>query len=63
MKWADVRGPGGPPRPRLIMALSVEEKKPRMIYDVRPLNKRVKKFPFSTDTVARVAIVATPGCY
>ena len=24
-KWADVRGPGGPPRPRLVMVLAVEE--------------------------------------
>ena len=62
-KWADVRGPGGPPRPRLVMALSVEETKPRLIYDARPLNKRCKRVPFSMDTVARVAHVASQGCF
>ncbi|CAM9718774.1 unnamed protein product [Laminaria digitata] len=62
-KWADVRGPGGPPRPRLVMALSVEETKPRLVYDARPLNKRCKKVHCSMDTVARVAYVASQGCY
>lgn len=45
------------------MALFVEEKKTGMIHDGRPLNKRVKRFPFSMDTVARVANVATQVCY
>ena len=45
------------------MALSVEETKLRLIYDVRALNKRWKKVHFSMDTVARVANVASQGCY
>ena len=61
VKWSDVHGPGGPPRPRLVMALSIEETKPRQIYDARPVNKRCM-IPFSMDTVARVANVASPGC-
>ena len=62
-KWADVRGPGGPPRPRLAMALAVEQTKPRLIYDARPLNKRCKKIPFSMDMVAWVASAASQGCF
>ena len=45
------------------MALSVEETKPRLIYDARPLNKFLKHIPFSMDTVARVANVASEGCF
>lgn len=63
VKWADVRSRRGPPRPRLLMALSVEPSKPRLIFDARPLNKRCKAFPFSMDTVARVANVASSDCY
>ena len=63
VKWADVRGPEGPARPRLIQALSVEETKPRLIYDARPLNKVCRKVTFSMDTVARVALVASEGCF
>ena len=63
VKWADVRAPGGPQLPRLFMALSVEETKPRLIYDARPLNKRFQKVHFPMDTVARVASVASKGCY
>ena len=62
VKWSDVRGPEGPPRPRLVMALSVNETKPRLIYDARPLNKRFRGIPFSMDTVARVANLASRGC-
>lgn len=62
-KWSDVRGPGGPDRPRLIMALSVEESKPRLIYDARPLNACIRDFPFSMDTVARVAGIASEDCF
>ena len=39
VKCTDVRGPGRAPRPRLVMALSVEESEPHLIYDARPLNK------------------------
>lgn len=63
VKWDDVRTPGGPARPRLVMALSVEESKPRLIYDGRPLNARLDPPAFSMDTVARVANVAAEGCY
>ena len=63
VKWADVRGPAGPSRPRLIQALSVEETKPRLIYDARPLNQRCKPIRFTMDTVARVANVASEGCF
>ena len=45
------------------MALSVEETKPRLIYGARPLNKRCRGIPFSMDTVARLANVASRGCY
>ena len=62
VKWADDRGPGGPPRPRLVMALSAEETKPRLIHDVRRLNKRCRGIHFSMDTVAREANVASRGC-
>lgn len=63
VKWADVKGPSGSTRPPLIMALSVEPSKPGLIYDARPLNQRVKRIPFSMDTVSRVANVASEGCY
>lgn len=62
-KWSDVKGSDGPDRPYLRMALSVEETKPRLIYDARPLNKFFKHVPFSMDTVARVANVASEGCF
>ena len=45
------------------MPMSVEETKPRLIYDAWPLNKRCRGIPFSMDTVARVANVASRGCY
>eukprot|EP00903_Cladosiphon_okamuranus_P010409 g9846.t1 len=45
------------------MALSVEPSKPRLIYDARPLNVCVKKVPFSTDMVARVADVSSSGWF
>ena len=62
-KWSDVRGPGGPDRPRLVMALSVEESKPRLIYDARPLNSCIRDFPFWMHTVARVAGIASEDCF
>ena len=63
VKWSSVRGPSGPVRPGLIKALSVEETKPRLIYDARPLNQRCKRIRFTMDTVARVANVASEGCF
>lgn len=62
-RWSEVRGPGGPARPRLILPLSVEESKPRLIYDARQLNACIKDFPFSMDTVGRVAGVASESCF
>lgn len=62
-KWSDVRGPGGLARPRMIMPLSVEESKPRLIYDARQLNACIRDFPFSMDTVGRVAGVASEDCF
>ena len=55
--------PRGPPRLRLVMALSIEETKSRLISDERPLRKRCNKAHFSMDAVARVASVASKGCY
>lgn len=62
-RWDDVRGPDDPVVPLLQMSLSVEESKPRLIYDARPLNACIRDFPFSMDTVARVAQVASPDCF
>lgn len=45
------------------MALSVEETKPRLIHDGRPLNQFFKRLLFSMDTVARVANVSSEGCF
>ena len=57
------RGPSGPARPRMIQGLSVEETKPHLINDARPLNQRCKRIRFTMDTVARVANVASEGCF
>jgi len=62
-RWDDVRGPDDPVAPLLQMSLSVEESKPRLIYDARPLNACIRDFLFSMDTVARVAQVASPDCF
>eukprot|EP00752_Nemacystus_decipiens_P016879 g15111.t1 len=61
--WDDVRGAAGPVRPRMVMPLSVEPSKPRLIYDARSLNQYVADFPFSMDTVGRVAQVAAEMCF
>ena len=63
VKWADVRGPSGPKRPRLVLALSVEPSKPRLVIDARPLNETCRHVAFSMDTVARVAVVAEKGIF
>ena len=63
VKRTDVRGPAGRERPRMIQALSVEETKPRLIYDAQPLNKDARG-PLSPWTpVGRVAQVASEGCF
>lgn len=55
--------PGGPLRPRFMMALSVATTKPRLIYDAKPLNKQCNRVHWSMDTVARVAHVVSTGCH
>lgn len=62
-KWADVRSPMGPARPRMMQALSVGQTKPRLIHDAPPLNKVCKRIPFPMDTVARVGHVMSEGCF
>ena len=47
VKRSDVRSPSRPVQPLLIQALSVEETKPRSIYDTRPLNQRGKRVRFT----------------
>ena len=63
VKWADVRGPSGPKRPRLVLALSVEPSKPWLVIDARPLNETCRHAAFSMDTVAKVAVVAEKGIH
>ena len=58
VKWTDVRGAAGPPRPRLILSISVEPQKPRMIINAIPLNDCCRHVPFSMDTVSKVAVIA-----
>lgn len=60
---SDVRGPSGPARPRLVQAMSVEETKPRVIYDARPLHQRCQRIHFTLDTVPRGANVSSEGCF
>lgn len=62
-RWDDVRGATAPARPRMVMPLSVEPSKPRLIYDARSLNKHIADFPFSMDTVGRVAHIAAEMCF
>ena len=57
VNWKDVRGRVGLERPRLIQALSVEEKKPRMNHAARPLNQLCRRIRHTMDTVAWVANV------
>ena len=62
VKRSEVRGPPGPVRLRLIQAVSVEETKPRLIYDARALNQRCsKRIRFTMDTVARVWLMPRPN--
>ena len=57
VKWADVRGPAGPKRPRLVLALSVEPSKPRLVMDARPVNEICPHVKFDMDTVARLSLI------
>lgn len=59
VKWAEVSS-SGPARPRLIMALAVEDTKPRHLFDAWMLNTFCKPINFSVDTVANVAY---EGCF
>ena len=60
---SDVRGRAGPERPRLIQELSVKDTKPRMVYADRPLNQLCRRIRYTMEAVARVANVASEGCY
>ena len=62
-RWADVKGPNGPDRPRMVLSISVEPTKPRMIINGIPLNKCCRHVPFTMDTVSRVAVVAEEGVF
>ena len=62
-RWDDVKTASAPARPRMIMALSVETGKPRLIYDARPLNRFILRKPFHMDPLGRVAYVGSQGCY
>lgn len=62
-KWDDVRTAVASPRPRMIMPLSVEPSTRRLAYDPRKFIECAKKKPFPMDTVARMAYVASEGCY
>ena len=46
--------PGGPERPHLVLALSIEPTKPRLITDARPLNAFTREQPFSLDNVGHI---------
>ena len=61
--WEDVKGPSGPKRPRLVLSLSVETDKPRLIVNAIPLNDCCKHIHFTMDTVARVANVADENVF
>ena len=63
VKWANIRAPGGPQWPRLGMAMSVEQTKTAPNGRREAVQQAVQEGPFSMDTVARVANVASQGCY
>lgn len=58
-----VRIPTSSARPRMVIPLSVEQTKPRLICYERKLHSFTKQTPFSIQTVARVDAVAPEGCY
>ena len=53
--FKDLRTSKGPSRPKVIMPLSVESSKPRLIYDARRLNAPCRHVCFSLDSVGSVA--------
>ena len=55
--WSEVRGEGGPARPRLVLSISVEPDKPRLIINAIPLNDCCRHVHFTMDTVSRVPII------
>ena len=61
--WDDVRGRDGPARPRLVLSISVEPDKPRMIINAIPLKSCGRHVHFTMDTVSRVPIVAGKGLF
>ena len=58
-----VRTSDGPSQPRLIMPLSVEPSKPRLIYDARRLNAACRHVRFTLDSVGSLAALGWEGCY
>ena len=49
------------PLPHTILAMSIEETKPRLITDARPLNLHTAARPFSLENLGRVPDVVLPG--
>lgn len=58
VKWADIPGSDDPARPRLVMSISVELSKPRMIINTTPLKDYCRHAHFVMDTISEVAVVA-----
>lgn len=50
-------------RPKLVLSLSVETSKPRLVIDARAFNECCHHVPFTWNTAARVADVAEDGTY
>ena len=59
----EVRMSDGPSRPRLVMPLSVEPSKSRLIYDARRLNAACRHICSSLDSVCPLAALGWEGCY
>ena len=60
--FEEVRTSDGPSRSRLIMPLSVEPSKPRLIYDTRRLNAACRHVCFSLDSVGYLATLGWEEC-
>ena len=63
LPFEEVRTIDGPTRPRVIIPLSVEPPKPRVIYDARLLNARCRYVGFSLDPEGYVTVLGWEGCY
>ena len=51
VEWADVRGPTVPARSRLVLPISVESAKFRLVIDARARNEYCRRVSLRTDTV------------